>query len=373
MKRTLLLIFLVILVVPVSWAVHLSSHAQQSNSTYMQPLKITGTWNTHPYDLLYTVAFSSEQQPNGPLVVYRATGTDVRSAVPVIALARGPQSATPVFFPSPDGRYLALVAPTRGGYGTNLNGASIELFSSDGIRHTVIVPAGVSTGERVIWSVNSQFLYYHSGSLSTIVASGTKKRTRPKTVVQQTGGYDEVHRVDLNGHDVVLFHQNIGDGSLRLIGIDKTGMLMMTLARSHLPVQLLRLTTNSLLHGSILTPASTSVVTTLPSDILPGNVLHMGSDGNSVVCERVLRWSPLAYTLVQIPLSGGMTEQVAPLFATAHFGTHITPLNRSTDGRVLVMSQVNSTRLDLAAQGIPDVPAQETLVLADTGTNATDA
>ena len=101
----------------------------------MQPLKITGTWNTHPYDLLYTVAFSSEQQPNGPLVVYRATGTDVRSAVPVIALARGPQPATPVFFPSPDGRYLALLAPTRGDYGTNLNGASIELFSSDGIRH----------------------------------------------------------------------------------------------------------------------------------------------------------------------------------------------------------------------------------------------
>ena len=121
-----------------------------------------------------------------------------------------------------------------------------------------------------------------------------------------------------------------------------------------------------------LRQASTSVVTTLPSDILPGNVLHIGSDGNSVICERVLRWSPLAYSLVQIPLSGGMTKQVAPLFATAHFGTHITPLNRSIDGRVLVMSQVNSTRSDLAAQGIPDVPAQETLVLADTGTNATE-
>jgi hypothetical protein len=67
-----------------------------------------------------------------------------------------------------------------------------------------------------------------------------------------------------------------------------------------------------------------------------------------------------------------MPLQLAPLFATSRFGTHITPLSRSTDGRVLVMSQVNSTRRDLAAQGIPDVPAQETLLLADATTNATE-
>jgi len=111
MKRTLLLIILLILALPISWAIHLSSYAQQSNSKYIQSPAITGVWHIHPYDLVYTVAFSSEQQPNGPLVVYRATGADLRSAVPVIALARGPQPATLVFFPSPDGRYLALLTP----------------------------------------------------------------------------------------------------------------------------------------------------------------------------------------------------------------------------------------------------------------------
>ena len=374
MKRTLLLILLLILVLPVSWTIHLSSYAQQSNSAYTQSPTITGAWHTHPYDLVYTVAFSSEQQPNGPLVVYRATGADLRSAVPVIALARGPQPTSPVFFPSPDGRYLALLTPATGNYGTNLDGAMIQIFASDGSRHAVAVPVGAASGDSVIWSANSQFLYYHSGQPGTIFASGTKDIKRLKTEVQQAGGYDEVHRVDLSGHDVTLLHQNMGNSSLRLVGTDRTGSLIMTVARPHSPVQLLRLTTNSVLHGSMFArkQVSTEVVVTLPSDILPGNVLRMGSDGNSVICERVLRWSPLAYTLVQIPFGGGMTEQVAPLFATSHFGTHVTPLNRSTDGRVLVMSQVNSTRTDLAAQGIPNVPAQETLVLADAGTNATE-
>lgn len=374
MKRTFLLILLLLLLLPISWAIHLSSHAQQSNSANRPSLAIVGAWNTHPYDLLYTVAFSSEQQPDGPLVVYRATGADLRSAVPVIALARGPQPATPVFFPSPDGRYLALLAPTTGSYGTNLDGAMIQLFSSDGTKHVVVVPSGAAVGDQVIWSANSQFLYYHSGQSGASGASGTKGTQKLKTGIQQTGGYDEIHRVDLNGHDVTLFHQNIGDGSLRLVGIDRTGTLIMTLARPQAPVQLVRLSTASVLHSSMLAQgqASTSVVTTLPPDILPGNVLRMGSDGTSVICERVLRWSPLVYTLVQIPFTPGMTKQVAPLFATARFGTHITPLNRSADGRVLVMSQVNSTRPDLAAQGIPDVPAQETLVLADTTTNATE-
>src|SRR6266853_4320380 len=98
MKRSLLLILLVILVLPVSWAIHLSSYARQSNGANTQSPAITGIWNTHAYDLVYTVAFSSEQQPDGPLVVYRATGADLRSAVPVIALARGQQPTTPVFF-----------------------------------------------------------------------------------------------------------------------------------------------------------------------------------------------------------------------------------------------------------------------------------
>ena len=374
MKRTFLLILLLIVVLPISLALHLSSHTQPSNGASIQSLTITGAWHTHPYDLVYTVAFSSEQQPNGPLVVYRATGTDLRSAVPVIALARGPQPATPVFFPSPNGRYLALLSPTTGNYSTNLDGAMIQLFSSDGSKRVVIVPAGAAAGDAVIWSANSQFLYYHSGQPGANSASGTKDTKGLKTGIQRTGGYDEVHRVDLNGHDVTLFHQNMGDGPLRLIGTDRNGTLIMTLARPHSPVQLLRLITPSVLHSGMLAPGqvSTSVVTTLPPDILPGNVLRIGGDGNSVIYEQVLRGSPLTYSLAQIPFAEGMTKQVAPLFATSRFGTHITPLSRSTDGHVLVMSQVNSTRLDLAAQGIPNVPAQETLVLADVTTNATE-
>lgn len=194
MKRTFLLILLLIVVLPISWAIHLSSHAQQSNGVSMQPLTIMGAWQTHPYDLVYTVAFSSEQQPDGPLVVYRATGTDLRFAVPVIALARGPQPVTPVFFPSPNGRYLALLTPTTGRYGTNLDGATIQIFSSDGSKHGVVVPAGAAAGDSVIWSANSQFLYYHSGQPATISASGTKDTKGLKTGIQRTGGYDEVHR-----------------------------------------------------------------------------------------------------------------------------------------------------------------------------------
>ena len=125
MKRSLLLILLVVLILPISWAVHLSSYARQSNGASTQSLAITGAWNRHPYDLVYTVAFSSEQQPDGPLVVYSAIGADLHSAVPVIALTRGPQPTSPVFFPSPDGRYLALLAPAMDSHGTNLNGAMI--------------------------------------------------------------------------------------------------------------------------------------------------------------------------------------------------------------------------------------------------------
>ena len=62
---------------------------------------------------------------------------------------------------------------------------------------------------------------------------------------------------------------------------------------------------------------------------------------------------------------------VMPLFDTHRFGNAVTPLSRSVDGRVLVMSQVTSVRQDLAAQGIAGVPAQEALLLADTQTGGT--
>ena len=369
MKRTFLFLLLLILIFPAYLAIHLASYASQSNDDRTRPLTVTGTWNTHPYDLVYTVAFSSQQQPDGPLVVYRATGTDLRSAVPVIALARGPQATTPVFFPSPDGRYLALLAPTGNGYGINLNGAMIELFSSDGTTHTVVVPSKVAAGDSLIWSADSQFLYYHSGQPGTMLGTATKGTAQVHAGIeqiahiQQTGGYDEIHRVDMQGNDVTLFHQNMGENSLRLVGVDATGSLILTLARPRAAVQLVRLEAGQ---------STLSVVRTLPADILPGNVLRTASDGNSVICERVLRWSPLAYTLVDIPFAGGATQSVKPLFVTSRFGANITPLNRSSDGQVFVMAQVNSVRADLAAQGIANVPAQETLELADATTNATE-
>src|SRR6266568_4410199 len=54
-----------------------------------------GPWNMHAYDLLSVVAYSNPDLPNGPLVVYRATGTDLRANQPVLAVQRDQGIQTP--------------------------------------------------------------------------------------------------------------------------------------------------------------------------------------------------------------------------------------------------------------------------------------
>lgn len=366
MKRTaLILLVIAVLCVPSGWFLHQTTLALQSgthSSRDGQPLVTTGRWSVERDDLVYIVAFSSEQQPNGPLVVYRAPEADARAAVPVIAIQRGTALLTPLLFPSPDGRSLVLLTPLGSGYNAALNGASLRIFSSDGGSGSLLLPGNVAAGDTPIWSADSRYLYYHSGS---------QQRTfLPARQSFHATGYDEIHRVDLTGHDVTLYRQVQGNDSLRLIGIDRTGALIMALARPKQPVALLRFHTGA---GTALPPVQQvpTLAATLPSDMLPGNILRIGSDGSSVECERVLSWHPLRYTLVNIPLSGGTISASRPLFNAASYGPGLTALARSADGQVLVMAQVLSTRADLAAQGIANVPVREALLLANARTDAT--
>src|SRR5437660_491916 len=132
MKQTLLLIILVLaLLTAFGWVVQVATFAR-GNTANNQVLSLSGTWNARNYDLVYTVAFSRAEQPYGPLVVYRASGSDLRTNVAVIALARGPQALTPLFFPSPNGQYLALLTPLHSGFGASLNGAELRILSTDG-------------------------------------------------------------------------------------------------------------------------------------------------------------------------------------------------------------------------------------------------
>ncbi len=404
MKRSLLLILILASLIPVGYFVHVATDARQNTPPTFQALSTAGTWNTHNYDLIYTMAFSSAQQPDGPLVVYRASGSDLRTSEAVIAVARPSQGGTPLFFPSPNGQYLALLTPLRSGYGTDLNGAALRLLSTDGSVNTLLVPGGVAAGDQVIWAADSSALYYHSGiqehSFNAVMTKSTVDTTQYLTPTRGVttsrgpspicsdlpcGGqvgctsvcndYDEIHRVDLYGRDTTLLHRLQDGSSLRLIGIDSTGSLIVTEARQGHPVELLRLGTDAthhVLHLGMQSTANISLVTTLPPDILPGNVLGLGSDGASVECEHVLSWSPLRYSIVRIGFVSGTITEVPSLFATAHFGRALTPLNRSGDGQVLVMSQVTALRADLAAQGITNVPAQENLLVADATSGATE-
>lgn len=388
MKRTLLLILSLLLLIPVGLLIHVATYAQQRANGYAATVVATGSWNAHNYELICTVAFSTPQQPYGPLVVYRARGADLRATAPVITLAREQEPAPPLFFPSPNGQYLALLTPSH----DYLNGASLRLLSTAGQVNTLLVPGGVAAADEVAWSADSTALYYHRSiqgvsyntisskkalSLSPQAPHSTHSTVQSAQYGDHAVGYNEIHRVDLSGHDVTLLRRMHDDSSLRLIGVDRSGGLILSLARPQQPVELLRVAPNAVDTGQdsgTFQPqvqAALAVVGILPPDILPGNILRIGSDGASVVAERVLSWSPLRYTLVQIAFSGNRVSSVAPLFATAQFGQRLTPLNRASDGRVLVMSQVTSVRQDLAAQGIANVPAQEALVLADAGTGAT--
>jgi hypothetical protein len=325
-------------------------------------LVTTGTWRGHKQDLIYTVAFSDPQQPDGPLIAYRAPASDLRAAVPVVAVQRdtgsGAATQTPLFFPSPDGRYLALQTPLSSGLAANLAGASLNIFSTNGKVRKLLVPDGAAENDQPIWSANGTALYYHTGVLiryAPDVRMNTHSQKRPIVTI----GTEEIRRVDLAGHTTVLWRRPLGSSSLRLIGVDRRGELILSVARPNRPVELWRLSATS---GVTNEPQR---FTTLPADILPGNILGLGPDGQSVNCLRVLRWRPLQTIHVQIGFAGRVIGAVQPLFATSQFGGMFSPLARSSDGQVLAMSQVTVMRSDLAAQGIPDVPQQEKLVLVD--------
>src|SRR5579863_4931342 len=136
MKRTLLLILSLLLLIPVGLLLHVATYAQQQAQRNGPTVMTTGTWKAHNYDLIYTVAVSTPRQPYGPLVVYRASGADLRTSAPVIALARGQQLQTPLFFPSPNGQYVALLSPLQ----NTLSGASLYLLSTAGQVNTLLVP-----------------------------------------------------------------------------------------------------------------------------------------------------------------------------------------------------------------------------------------
>ena len=329
-------------------------------------------------DLLFEVSYSQKEQPYGPLIVYRAINGDLRDVVPVVAVRRNPALQTPLLFPAPDGRYVALLQPLMTGFASDLNGAALSIFSTDGqplapvdVRMPLLAIPGeqaggrvlalhVAAADQVIWSSDSRFLYYHSGAASQQIIVSRAKHVPPRLILS---GYDEIHRVDLAGHDVTLYSRPAGQDSLRMVGLDRAGNLILTLARPHMPVALLRLATSAASVAPLM-------FLTLPPDILPGNVLQVGSDGESVVCERVLNWQPLRYITVRVAFAGGSISRAQPLFDTDRYGRALTPLARSGDGVLLAMSRVLRLRDDLAAQGIPNVPAQEAIVLANARTGA---
>ncbi|HLX58561.1 MAG TPA: hypothetical protein VKR83_16205 [Ktedonobacteraceae bacterium] len=351
-----------------------------------QTLTSAAIWQAHNSDLLYIASYSQEEQPYGPLVVYRAAGGNLRDVMPVVAVQRGPSPQTPILFPSPDGRYLALLNPLMTGYASNLSGASLSILSTSGralaplsgrlsLSGTTGVPAGarilalhVASADQVIWSADSRYLYYHTATSGQEPSTNHASRARQPLI---SSGYDEIHRVDLAGHDMTLYRRPADESSLRLVGLDRSGGLILTLARPALPVELLRMPTSaSVMVGTRFIASIMTLVMTLPSDILPGNVLRVGSDGESIECERVTSWQPLRYTTIRLVFANGSITRAQPLFDTGRYGHALSPLARSADGAALAMSQVVSTRGDLAAQGIENVPAQEKLLLADARTGA---
>ncbi len=300
MKKTLLLFVILGLLLSVIVSVRVVSFAHQQLAT--QPLVTSGNWQDSNYDLLYTVAFSSEQQPNGPLVVYRASSTDLRSSVPVIAFARSSQPMTPLFFPSPDGRYLALSTPIT------THQASLNVLSSEGTHISNILVQNLAPKDQVLWTADSRFMYYHTVVQDRSLGNTYQAKHRsPAYILNPARGYDEIHRIDMQGHDVVLLHHVQDGSSLHLIGVDATGALVITLARPRQPVEIVRVGVHANVGQGQFHSAFVRLpkFLRLPPDILPGNVLHVSSDGTAIVCERVLSWSPLRYTLIHINLNNG--------------------------------------------------------------------
>src|SRR5581483_453302 len=149
------------------------------------------------------------EQPDGPLVVYRAVGGDLRHVVPVVTVPRGPVVQTPVLFPSLDVRYVALLNPLMMRYASNLNGATLSVLSTDGrpfapvesrrpLLNTGGSPASartlalhVASAGQVIWSSDSRYLYYQSGASSQPLPVVRAGQTRSQL---DLSSYDEIHR-----------------------------------------------------------------------------------------------------------------------------------------------------------------------------------
>jgi len=204
----------------INWPVREATYAQAGL------LFTLGAWNAENADgsdLVYTVAFSRAEQPDGPLMVYRASGAALQSVTPVFAMQRSPLLQTPVFFPSPDGRYLALLNPVQTGYATNLNGATLSIVSTNGqplppvdalpfrsplagigsIQGVSLLAEQVAIADQVIWAADGRTLYYHSGETRVELVQLARVKAAP-----MYSGFDEIHRVDLAGHDVTLFRQS---------------------------------------------------------------------------------------------------------------------------------------------------------------------
>lgn len=297
---------------------------------YLAPLVGTlaegGIWHGEQDDLLYIVSFSSAQQPYGPLVVYRAFGTDLRTAIPVLIVPRSPLNLTPMLYPSPDGRALALLNPLSTGYDNNINGASLSIVSTGGVGSTRLAQH-VALADPLAWLADSRSVYYMAGG----------------------GISQEIHHVDLSGHDTTLFRLPLAQGSIRLVGLDSGGALIFTLARPGVPITIIRLDAGH---------TAPKMLLTLPPDVLPGNVLRIGSDGASLVYTRATGapW--------QVAFATHAITSATPLFDSSRYGHNLAPLAISPNGTILAMSQVVSVRADLAAQGIVGVPEQERLMLA---------
>jgi hypothetical protein len=302
-------------------------------------------------------AVSSQKQPNGPLEVYRTSATDQHTTVQIATVERSRYATTPQFFPSADGQQLALLTPLYNAH----DNAALSIVSTESGAQTLLLGRGAAAADRPVWLANGQGLYYHLIVEPDVQVTSVKSH-KPKSV------YDEINRVDMRGHVHTLLHRAQDGSSLRMVGLDSTGALIMTWARAGKSVALVRVST-----GGSKTSYSNKlhIITTLPRDILPGNVLRIGSDGASVECERVQKWKPLIYTTVSVNFAKGAVAQVSPAIDTSKPAPRVIALNQSADGKIAVTAQVLSTRKDLSAQGIRNVPAQEALVLTNKNTGAT--
>src|ERR1019366_5604122 len=234
------------------------AHVEKAVS--VQPLVVKGRWQDHAYDLVYTVAFSSQQEPNGPLVIYRVSGTNQSTTVPIAVIVRSNAPVTPMLFPSSDGRYVALLKPLRNAF----NGAALNVISTQSGAQSVILPSGVAVADQPVWSSDNQALYYHMGATRSILVSGiygprlkSSKSGIAGNNTSISNGYDEIHRIDLQRHDSVLLHLVAGENSLRMIGVDRAGALILTLARPGKPLALVRVPTNKQSTGNL------DIITTL--------------------------------------------------------------------------------------------------------------